>query len=168
MATRHLIELGHRNIAYLGGEAHFGVRTERIAGYKEGLSELGGVTPVIWDSPDDKLSGLRAMAALKEANPDVTALVCNGDMVAIGACSAIAQMGMTPGKDISVIGFDDIQDAAIASPPLTTMAVSPYHLGRRLARVVLDRIREPEMPIAVSLVPAELIVRQTTGAPFAK
>ena len=165
MATEYLASLGHHHIAYLGGEVSFGVRTERIAGYRAGLAKLAGAAPVIWDSPDDKVSGMHAMAALNKAHPEVTAVVCNGDMVAIGACAAIGQLGMTPGREISVIGFDDIQDAAIASPPLTTLAVSPYHLGRRLARVVLDRIREPEMPNAVSLVPAELIVRSTTGAP---
>ena len=165
MATRHLASLGHRHIAYLGGEARFGVRTERIAGYMEGLAEHGLHPPIIWDTHDDKASGLRGMTSLRDAHPDVTALVCNGDMIAIGACSAISQMGMTPGKEISVIGFDDIQDAEIASPPLTTLAVSPYQLGRKLARVALDRIRDPQMPTTVTLVPAELIVRQTTGVP---
>ena len=67
-----------------------------------------------------------------------------------------------------MVGFDDIQDAAIATPPLTTMAVSPYQLGRKLARVVLDRIQEPDMPKAVSLVPAELIERETAGAPVGR
>ena len=166
MATRHLTNLGHRRIAYFGGAAHFGVRTERIAGYTEGLAEIGVHDLVIWDTPDDKISGMHAMSALHKAHPDITALVCNGDMIAIGACAAINQMGMTPGQEISVIGFDDIQDSAIASPPLTTLAVSPYQLGRKLARVVLDRIRDPQMPTATSLIPAELIIRSTTGAPL--
>ena len=55
------------------------------------------------------------------------------------------------------------QDAAIATPPLTTMSVSPYQLGRKLARVALDRIRDPEMPTTISLMPAELITRESTG-----
>ncbi len=165
IATRYLASLGHRRIAYLGGEANYGVRTERIAGYKDALKQLGLNGPLVCESPDDKISGMRAMVELHKTSPDVTAVVCNGDMVAIGACSAINQMDMTPGCEISVTGFDDIQDAAIASPPLSTMAVSPYQLGRKLARVVLDRIQEPQMPTAVSLVPAELVVRDTTGAP---
>lgn len=163
MATAHLAELGHRHIAYLGGIAQFGVRTERIRGYVETMQERGLANPVIWDTPDDKVSGLQAMTALHKAHPDVTAIVCNGDMVAIGACSAIARLGMTVGQDFSVVGFDDVEDAEIATPPLTTLAVSPYQLGRTLAEVALRRIRTPDMPVVTRLVPAILKVRGSTG-----
>lgn len=167
-ATRYLAKLGHKKIAYLGGTAHMGVRKERIEGYSQTLAELGLCDPIVWESPDDKLSGLEAMLSLHAANPGTTAIVCNGDMIALGACLAISKLGLVPGKDISVIGFDDIQDAQLAFPPLTTMAVSPYQLGRKLARVTLDRIREPELPISISNVPAQLVIRETTGAPSGK
>ena len=164
-ATRHLADLGHRSIAYLGGTAQFGVRTERISGYLSIMKDLNFADPIIWDSPDDKLSGLEAMTNLQSRHPEVTAVVCNGDMVAIGACAAINRLGKVPGRDISVIGFDGIQDAAIAEPPLTTMAVSPYALGRKLATVALDRLRDPEMPTTTVLVPAKLVLRGTTAQP---
>jgi DNA-binding LacI/PurR family transcriptional regulator len=163
-ATRYLAGHGHKRIAYLGGTANFGVRTERIAGYKAAVDALHLGPPIVWDTPDDKLSGLRAMTQLHTEHPEVTGLVCNGDMVAIGACSAIAALGKTPGREISVIGFDDIQDAAIAVPPLTTMAVSPYDLGTRLARVALDRLKDPMAATTTTLVPAQLVERKTTGA----
>ena len=70
--------------------------------------------------------------------------------------------------DVSVTGFDDIQDATVATPPLTTMAVSPHKLGGKLAQVLLDRIRDPDMPVIVSEISAELVVRETTGAPIAR
>ncbi len=162
-ATNFLADLGHRHIAYLGGTAKFGVRTERIAGYKTVLDQRQLPGPIIWDTADDKIAGLKAMMDLHKEHPEVTAIVSNGDMVAIGACAAITKMGMTPGREVSVIGFDDIQDAAIATPPLTTMAVSPFHLGRLLARVALERIREPKAPTSVTLAPADLVVRDTTG-----
>lgn len=164
LATQHLADLGHRHIAYFGGIAQFGVRTERIAGYESVLKDKRLGEPIIWECSDDKVSGLNALLDLHEKHPEVTALVCNGDMVAIGACAGMKRLGMTPGKEMSVMGFDDIQDAAIATPPLTTMAVSPYNLGRKLARVVLDRINDQDMPKSVSLVPAELVHRETTGA----
>ena len=105
------------------------------------------------------------MLELRNAHPEVTAVTCNGDMVALGACLALERQGMTPGKEVSVIGFDDVEEAAVAIPPLTTMAVSPGLLGRKLARVILDRIQEPDMPPTVSEVSASLKVRKTTGAP---
>lgn len=163
IATRYLTDLGHRGIAYLGGTDMTAVRAERIAGYERVMSECDLGPPVIWDSADNKLAGMEAMRALRAAHPDTTAVVCNGDMVAIGACLALARAGRTPGPDFSVIGFDDIQDAEVATPPLTTMAVSPQKLGRKLARVLLDRIQEPDMPLTNSDVSATLVVRETTG-----
>ncbi len=162
-ATRHLADLGHRNIAYLGGTAGFGVRVERIEGCRKALSDLGLPEPIVWNCPDEKVAGLNAVSELHASHPEVTGIVCNGDMVAIGACSGLTRMGLTPGREVSVIGFDDVPDAAIATPPLTTLAVSPYQLGRKLARVMLDRINNPDMPTAASLVPAELVERATTG-----
>ncbi|MGI9365194.1 MAG: LacI family DNA-binding transcriptional regulator [Rhizobiaceae bacterium] len=162
-ATNFLAELGHRHLAYLGGTAEFGVRVERIEGFQKAIAKLGFPAPVIWNCPDDKLAGLEEISRLQATYPDVTGIVCNGDMVAIGACSGLIRMGLQPGKDMSIVGFDDVQDAAIATPPLTTLSVSPYQLGRKLARVVLDRIRDPAMPTTISLMPAELVVRETTG-----
>jgi LacI family transcriptional regulator len=167
-ATDYLLGLGHTKIAFLGGTADVEVRNERIAGYKAALADRGLKDTVVWESPDDKLSGMNAMMALREAHPYVTSVVCNGDMVALGACLALIRMGLTPGKEVSVVGFDDIQDAAVATPPLTTMAVSPRQLGRRLARVLLDRIREPDLPVTSSEISAALIVRETTGRVVSK
>lgn len=163
LATKHLIDLGHTNIAYLGGVAHSNVRIERIKGYETAMAKAGIERTIIWACYDDKVSGLNAMFELQKAHPDVTGIVCNGDMVAIGVCSAIGRLGMTPGKEISVVGFDDIQEAAIANPPLTTIAISPYQLGRKLARVAIERLQDQTAPKTISLVPAELIVRETTG-----
>ncbi|MGP6089820.1 LacI family DNA-binding transcriptional regulator [Antarctobacter jejuensis] len=164
-ATAYLADLGHRRIGYLGGTDMTFVRKERIAGYKRVMAERGLAAPVIWDCHDNKLAGLDAMMDLRRAHPEITAVVCNGDMVAIGASLAITRLGLVPGEDVSIIGFDDIQDAAVATPPLTTMAVHPHKLGRKLARVLLDRIAEPDMPETVSEIAADLVVRETTGAP---
>ncbi len=164
-ATAFLADLGHRHIAYLGGTGLTDVRRERISGYTQVLEERGLAAPVIWETGDNKLAGMDAFQELQQSHPEVTAVVCNGDMVALGACLALIRAGKLPGKDVSVIGFDDIPDAAAATPPLTSMAVSPYQLGPRLARVPLDRIREPDMPQTVLEFSAELKVRETAGAP---
>ena len=163
LATNFLADLGHRHFAYFGGMGGSQVREERLSGCQAALADRTLPPPVVWESPDSKLSALDAALALRLAHPEVTALICNGDMVALGACLALARLGLVPGKDMSVIGFDDISDAAVATPPLTTMAVSPNQLGRKLARVLLDRIHEPSMPIVSVTVPAQLMVRGTTG-----
>lgn len=164
-ATAYLADLGHKRIAYLGGTDMTVVRKERIVGYRQTLAARGLGPDIVWNCEDNKLAGLDAMLALRHAHPDISAVVCNGDMVALGASLALVRSGLRPGKDLSVIGFDDIQDAAVATPPLTTMAVCPRNLGRRLARVLLDRIQDPGMPPTVVEISAELVVRETTGAP---
>lgn len=167
-ATRYLAALGHREIAYFGGTEMAMVRRDRIAGYQQAMSENGLGPGIVWDSEDNKLAGLASMQDLRRAHPDITAVVCNGDIVALGACLGLQRSGLVPGVDVSVIGFDDIRDAMVATPPLTTMAVSPNRLGRKLAQVLLDRIRDPDMPVIISEISAELVIRETTGAPVGR
>ncbi len=162
-ATRHLADLGHRHIAFFGGDADVDVRHERIEGYQSVMRELHLGPAIIWDAPDDKMSGMDAMLALRAAHPEVTAIVCNGDVVALGACHALHRQGLTPGREVSVIGFDNIQDAYVSTPPLTTLAVDPYHLGQKLAQTLLDRLEQPDAPPTTTLFPAELICRESTG-----
>ena len=144
LATNHLADLGHRHIAYLGGTDLTEVRQDRIAGYCDTLGLRGLGAGIVWDSEDNKVAGMNALLALYKAQPHITAVVCNGDMVALGACLALAQLGLVAGRDMSIIGFDDIEDAAVATPALSTMAVSPYQLGRKLARVMFRADNRPD------------------------
>lgn len=166
-ATSCLADLGHRRIVYFGGTIMTQVRQQRIEGYKRTMEARGLGEPVIWPSPDRKAAALEAMLELLEAHPETTALVCNGDMVALGACLALDRLGMVPGREVSVIGFDNIEEASVAMPPLTTMAVSPELLGRKLARVLLERIEDPGMPAIISEIGATLVQRNTVSAPVA-
>lgn len=163
-ATAHLADLGHRHIAYLGGVDMGFVRKERFEGYAQEMAARGLGAPICWDCRDSKLAAMEAMRTLRATHPEVTAVVCNGDMVALGASLGLLRAGLQPGRDVSVVGFDDIQDAAVATPALTTMSVSPQSLGYKLARVLLDRIAQPDLPVTVSEVTARLVVRETTGA----
>ncbi len=166
LAVCHLADLGHRHIAFLGGRTTVDPRAARIAGYKEALAERGLAAPIIWSSADSKAAGLEAAIALRQAHPELTALVCNGDMIALGACLGLARMGLSPGREISVVGFDDIDDAALATPALTTLSVQPYDLGRRLAELLLARIADPNGPAVEVELAATLTIRDTTGPPI--
>ena len=155
----------HTNIAYFGGEPHSDVRQERILGYQTALEEAQINKSIVWDAPDNKLSGVTALNELLAKYPETTALVCNGDMIALGACFALQKIGKTPGKEISIIGFDDVQDAALATPALTTISTKPYKLGTLLAKTILDRIIDPFQQSKSSKVSTKLILRDTTGKP---
>lgn len=167
-ATRHLIDLGHTKIAYFGGLGASETRTKRIKGYQDALRANGLEFSLVWDAKDDKISGLTAMLDLREKHPEVTGIVCNGDVVALGASHALRRLGETPGKNISIVGFDDIQDASTATPPLTTIAISPYNFGVKLAQVLIHRLANPKSPVATTLLPFELKVRATTDFPLAR
>lgn len=162
-ATEHLISLGHRHIAFFGGEAPVESRVERIRGYTTALAEHGLPPPLVWPCPDTKAAGLENVLALRASHPEVTAILCNGDMVALGASLGLQRKGEVPGRDLSIIGFDDVEDASLATPPLTTISVRPYDLGRKLARTLLDRIRDPDLPRSNVLIAAHLIQRETTA-----
>lgn len=162
-ATQYLIQLGHKKIAYFGGTGSSEVRLNRIDGYRKALSENDIDAFLVWDAKDDKVSGLHAMLDLRKKHPDITAVVCNGDVVALGACHALRRLGESPGKDISVIGFDDIQDASTATPPLSTVAIEPYHFGVKLARTLLNRLSNTASPTATTLLPYRLEIRETTN-----
>lgn len=162
-ATNHLIDLGHTRIAFLGGLAGSDVRDERVRGYRAALALRGLGAGVVWDAPEARATGGDAMEELHRAHPGVTAVVCNGDTVALGALDALLRLGLVAGRDMSVIGFDDVADARAATPPLTTMAVSPYGLGQRLAQMMLLRIGDPAMEVVTSLSPARLMLRHSTG-----
>ena len=166
IATAHLADLGHRHIAYLGGTQMSSVRAQRVEGYEQTLLNRGLGPAIVWPCADNKRAGLEAMLDLYRAHPEITAVVCNGDMVAFGACFGLFRAGLQPGRDVSVIGFDDIEDANVATPALSTMAVSPKKLGKKLARILLERIEDPEMPITISEASAELVIRETTGTPI--
>jgi LacI family transcriptional regulator len=163
-ATEYLISKGHSRIAYFGGVDSAQVRSERIEGYRNALIDNGITETLVWDCPDSKIQGLNGAIDLLKARPDITGLICNGDMVALGACVAIRRLNLQIGRDVSVFGFDDITDAAIADPPLSTMGICPRLLGKTLAKTLIDRIKHPELPKTDTLVSAELIIRETTGS----
>lgn len=164
-STSHLIKLGHTKIAYFGGIGLTYVRNQRISGYKDALKSKSLKTNIVWDCIDNKLSAFNEIPAFLKKHPDITGLICNGDRVAIGACQALLKLNKKIGKDISVIGIDDIIDSSLGYPQLSTISLSPYNLGRQLAETMLNRIDYPFQPQVNLEISGKLIERDTTGAP---
>ena len=163
LATEHLITFGHQFIAYFGGDVRSEVCGERVAGYKKAMEKHKIAKTIVWSAEDNKASGVAALAELRLEHPEVTGLVCNGDMVALGACHALLKANLVVGQDMSIVGFDDVQDAALSTPGLTTMSSKPYNLGELLGKSILLRINQIHRPFQTSLIEAKLVVRQTTG-----
>jgi len=91
--------------------------------------------------------------------------VCaQNDRMAIGAIHALRQAGYNVPQDVSVIGFDDIPLAAYLETPLTTMHQDPFEIGQAAARLLIERVEQPDSPVQHMLLPAELVVRESTGS----
>lgn len=162
LATGHLIRLGHRRIAFLGGALRNPASTGRLEGYTRAMA-AAGLTPRHLPCPTD----LGTAAALAEALPrsGPTALVCFNDSVAFGATIGLLRAGRMPGRDVAVTGFDDIREAAAWYPPLTTVRVAPREIGQAAARVLLHRIAEPDAKPLREVLEPVLVVRESCGAP---
>jgi LacI family transcriptional regulator len=104
------------------------------------------------------------MHALLKKTHDFTAIFCFNDIAAIGAIRALKDAGLSVPGDVSVVGFDDIQSAAYATPSLTTVRQPLTEMGKRGAQVLLERIvnREKAFPAEIVMMP-ELVVRESTG-----
>jgi len=167
LATNHLISLGHKRIAMIGGTDQTSTGRDRYRGYVMAMEKAG-----IEMFPDHRLPGPRTkqggfeaasqFLALKERP---TAAVCWNDLVAIGLMNGISRAGLVPGVDISVTGYDDLEEAAIATPALTTVWNGQREVGRRAARALLDRLSGEEVHVATDLIRPELHIRQSTGKP---
>lgn len=159
-ATHYLIQRGYQHIAFFGGEGEIEARQQRIAGYCDAMA-AANLPTVIWPCPDSKQSGAEALPALLDAHPTTNALVCNGDMVAMGASLALSRMGKQAGRDLAIIGFDNTAEAELWTPPLSTLAVNPFGLGEQLAQTLLDRMENPEQPVRSIQLGAQLTIRET-------
>jgi LacI family transcriptional regulator len=161
--TRHLLELGHRRIAYLSGPPELVVSSIRLAGVRAAL-EAGGVdldeslVECGWFSME---GGAEATGRLL-ARGRPTALLAGNDLMAIGALRRLLDEGLRVPQDVSVAGFDDIEFAAYASVPLTTVHVPLTRLGRLGAQLVLDLLAG-NRPTELPSVGAEVVVRASTG-----
>jgi DNA-binding LacI/PurR family transcriptional regulator len=163
--TAHLLELGHRRIAYLAGPVISPANRERLEGYKAALRDAGL-------EPDDRLvfhagttieEGQQAAALLVQESARPTALMAVNDLVAIGAATFLLNQGWSIPRDISVAGFGNILLAEHFRAPLTTVRQPKLRLGRA-AFEMLQRLLKGEPAQSVRL-PAEVVVRQSTAPP---
>jgi DNA-binding LacI/PurR family transcriptional regulator len=177
-ALTHLFQLGHRRIAIMRGPGAIpdsAVRWESIQhvaaeiGLKLDPSlviriEAGGWSIDPGHHPMAPEIGYKPMQALLENTRDFTAVFCFNDIAAIGAIRALKDAGLSVPGDVSVVGFDDIQSAAYATPSLTTVRQPLTEMGRRGAQVLLERIadREKSFPAEIVMEPA-LVVRESTA-----
>jgi LacI family transcriptional regulator len=164
LATRHLLELGHRDIATIGGPATTSVAQMRLAGYCRALQEAGVEVPRerMLESDFTSTGGYSAAATLLANNPP-SAIFAGNDMIGIGVLRAAAELNIRVPSELSVIGFDDIQMSRYVYPALTTVGQSILQLGEMAAGVLLRRIATPHMATAQRIVTPSIVLRESTA-----
>jgi LacI family transcriptional regulator len=162
LATSHLLNSGHRQVGFLGGQKGV-VFTQRMAGYKKALREKGMEfsEDLVFNANPSRTGGYEAMNALLREKPGVKAAVSYNDVVAFGALSALGEKGLRAGTDFALMGFDNIMDTAHSNPPLSTVDIHPSELGEQAAAILLRRIQEPDTKRLVYTAHPTLLLRQT-------
>jgi DNA-binding LacI/PurR family transcriptional regulator len=172
LAARHLLDLGHRDIAILAidgprstGREEGGVVGRRLRGYRATLSDAGIDVPAdeIATGPASIAGGREAFGRLWDAGRRPTALLAMSDGMAIGAIEAIHERGRTVPGDISVVGFDDVDLAASTNPPLTTVHQPVRGKGETAVRMLLSVIEGRDAAPGHQRLDTRLVVRSSTG-----
>ncbi len=165
LATEHLISRGHTAIGLLAGRATPLHLMERVQGFREAMSAHG--LPVVneWiltGAPNmDIERGYEAARQLLTHYPQVTGVLAYNDLIAIGAIRACQEMGRRVPEDLAIVGFDDIPLAGIISPPLTTVHIDKFQLGRQAVLRLVEMLNDPEADLPPIHLDVKLVVRKS-------
>lgn len=165
-ATEHLLRLGHRRVAFIGGPAALPVAGERLAGYRDALAAAGiGADPaLVADGAFRAEGGAAAVGTLLRRRAAFTAIVASNDLMAIGAMEELRRRGRRLPDDVAVVGFDDITFASLVEPPLTTVAQPKYRMGTLAMERLLELLNSGDRRPRRLVLEPQLVVRRSCGA----
>ena len=163
MVTKHLIRQGHRRIAMLGGGQQTSTSRKRRAGYFLAMQESDiSVDPaLVIDCDTNPQAAEEAVSRILAQSDRPSAIACYTDQLALGAISGLHRLGLRPGKDIAVVGCDDIPEASRAYVQLTTARIQKWGIGQAAAKLLIKRVSDPDLPVQRVIMAPELIVRNS-------
>jgi LacI family transcriptional regulator len=169
-AIEHLVSLGHKRIGYISGPELLTTTQARLAGYQAGVRKYGldEEPELVLQGDYSYQSGLQAAEAFTVMKNKPTAILASNDLMGIGCLAGLRERGYHIPADISIIGIDDITFSRFVDPPLTTIIVPMYELGRVGMETLLALREGEDLPHKQILLPHKLVVRKSTGAPSAK
>lgn len=163
-AMNYLLQLGHRHIAMISAAQE--IATARMVRnvYLGKLRDAGIEHRAAWiqDGKFTEEGGAAAVRAVLAADPNVTAVFCTNDKMAVGAMHILNQLGVRVPAEISIVGFDDLRHAAFVNPSLTTIHLPLYQVGATAAERLIERIHGRQEPVA-DVLPTHLVVRESTA-----
>lgn len=163
----HLAGLGHRRIGLVAGRPGLSTTRERITGYRHGLAAAGLPYDerLLVHGDSEAAGGERAAAQLLSLAVPPTALVTANNAMTLGALRAVRERGLSVPGDLALCCFDDFPWADLFSPRLTAVAQPGWDIGARAARLLLDRLAEPDRPARTVRLPCSFVHRTSCGCP---
>jgi len=164
MVVQHLIDLGHRRIAYITADPDLMFAHLRMQGYRETLARNGVPLDetLIVEGDLTQRSGRQATYRLLDLPQPPTAIIAANDLMALGAMAAIQERGLRVGTDIAVAGFDDIPLAEHSHPPLTTVRQPIYQIGKMVCQMLIRLLRGEALEQTQVILQPTLVVRAST------
>ena len=164
-AVQHLVEQGHRKIAFITGLTKLSTSCERQLGYEQAMKECGLEINPQWIQSGEfrRETGAKAMSEILNLPVKPTAVITANNLMTLGALQAIYERKLRIPEDIAIVGFDDMSWAPSLNPPLTVIAQPTYELGAVAAQLLLDRLTAPDRPYRHVILDTHLIIRLSSG-----
>ncbi|MGP4038432.1 LacI family DNA-binding transcriptional regulator [Gracilibacillus sp. D59] len=162
--TNHLIDIGHRHIAFIGGSTELTVTVDRLNGYKSAIEEAGLPLPSEYTVHAEflKSGGRDAVEQLFALDEPPTGLVVADDLMTLGVINTLEEIGLSCPEDVSLTSFNNLYLSEITTPPLTTVDIQIYQLGVQSARCLIEKAKNKDEPAKRIIVPYEIKFRQST------
>lgn len=169
-AIHHLIGLGHSRIGFITGNPSIPTSLERIAGYEQAMREHAlPIDPaIVVGKKSDYVSGSELTTYLLDLENPPTALFTGNNLLTLGALEILNQRGIRIPEELALIGFDDVYWANSLNPPLTAIRQPGYAIGKKAMELLMQRILDPERPMAHIILNTELMIRKSCGASLLK
>jgi LacI family transcriptional regulator len=168
LSVEHLVSMGHTRIAHLGGPLDYSTGLDRHDSFHETM-RTAGLEPdpelVLVAEAFTEAEGARLCEQLMAGERDFTAVAAANDLLALGCYDVLAERGLRCPEDISVVGFNDMPFAARFQPPLTTIHIPHYEIGKAAGELMLERLQDSESPPREIRLEPSLVVRGSTGPP---
>lgn len=164
IATKHLLEHGHKNIAFVSGTiTDCGVTQRRFEGYKRALGEFGIEyrSDYVYPGNVSFESGREQAKKIITENKDITAIMCTADVIAVGVSKQLSDMGIEIPDDISIIGFDNLKISKYTSPSITTVSQNIEEKGKVAVEMILSQIESDKIIGKTVVLPVEIVERKS-------
>lgn len=166
-ATEHLIRAGHKRIAFINGEPWMDAAKDRFKGYRRALatSDIAFDASLVREGDWQVATGYDCTLSIMQEPSPPTAIFCANDLMAVGCLEALLELGLHAPHDVSVIGYDDQEISRHTRPPLTTLVLPNYEMGRLAAELLLEETHGAPTRKRKIKVDAQLVERDTVGPP---